>query len=58
MMRHRRSRSPPHLAGNPAVAGPTEDLQALMNDYWAAYLKESADRKLSGSPPTTVSSAS
>ena len=24
----------------PAVAGPTEDLQALMNDYWAAYLKD------------------
>ncbi len=24
----------------PAVAGPTEDLHALMNDYWAAYLKD------------------
>ena len=24
----------------PAVAGPTEDLAALMSDYWAAYLKD------------------
>jgi uncharacterized protein (DUF885 family) len=24
----------------PAVAGPTEDFRALMDDYWAAYLKD------------------
>ena len=24
----------------PAVAGPTEDFHALMDDYWAAYLKD------------------
>jgi len=25
---------------SPAVAGPTEDFQRLMDDYWAAYLKD------------------
>jgi len=24
----------------PAVAGPTEDLHSLMDDYWVAYLKD------------------
>ena len=24
----------------PAIAGPTEDFHKLMDDYWAAYLKD------------------
>ena len=44
----------------PAVAGPTEDFQALMDEYWAAYLKDnpliaSVGRSEDLRPPSSAS---